>query len=442
MRDDQIKELISAYLDDELSVEERALVERHLADSVECQQFLDRIRQQRTALQSLPRRKLKGDFSQRVLQAIEQARPEQARPTVSTEPVVAAPSQPARWKSWQRSLITIGTVAALAMIALYVTNGRTNPGPKPGEVTGDDKKPPVKLPDEVKTPEESVLPKLEPLSQDTLLAVGEFQRLVQYVTVFDVTLTPRAQKNRTFEAWLEKAGIPKSKGIVLDQKLEQEILSARFVQDKVAPAKGKEAANKEGDDVEMLFVRGTIRAIEAVGKPFFLDGEREKKNPEIIMQLELVFAPRDLYIFLELNKASGLDVATIKAQPSVLKKAEAFPLQFGTPIRSVGLARFESDVQLAAAADVGSPFRLVGYTPDNRRSARSNEVLIAQAANSAQDNNAPENNAPGAAKPDAASAAQVNPAEPNANTANSLDEPSQAIFIIRRLKEEPKPAAN
>jgi anti-sigma factor RsiW len=47
MRDDQIKELISAYLDDELSVEERALVERHLADSVECQQFLDRIRQQR-----------------------------------------------------------------------------------------------------------------------------------------------------------------------------------------------------------------------------------------------------------------------------------------------------------------------------------------------------------------------------------------------------------
>ena len=63
--------LISAYLDDELTVDERAHVERLLANSPDARQLLEELRALRGGLQELPQHRLEIDFAQRVLQKAE-----------------------------------------------------------------------------------------------------------------------------------------------------------------------------------------------------------------------------------------------------------------------------------------------------------------------------------------------------------------------------------
>ncbi len=65
------EELISAYVDGELSPEERAQVEKWLADSPELRQLHDELRAVRSSLQSLPRHKLDHDLGEAVLRRAE-----------------------------------------------------------------------------------------------------------------------------------------------------------------------------------------------------------------------------------------------------------------------------------------------------------------------------------------------------------------------------------
>lgn len=67
MKDESQNELLSAYLDGELTAEERARVEQLLAASVEARQLLDELRALSATLKSLPRKKLGVDLSEDVL---------------------------------------------------------------------------------------------------------------------------------------------------------------------------------------------------------------------------------------------------------------------------------------------------------------------------------------------------------------------------------------
>lgn len=84
------EELISAYLDDELSPEQRRDVERLLAERPEAQRLLDELRGLRESLQSLPTYKLQDDFGAAVLRRAER---EMLRPaaTMNAETVAAVP---------------------------------------------------------------------------------------------------------------------------------------------------------------------------------------------------------------------------------------------------------------------------------------------------------------------------------------------------------------
>lgn len=64
-------ERISAYLDDELAADERAAVERELADNADLRQAVDELRALRTGLQSLPRYRLETNIAERVLELAE-----------------------------------------------------------------------------------------------------------------------------------------------------------------------------------------------------------------------------------------------------------------------------------------------------------------------------------------------------------------------------------
>lgn len=64
---------ISAYLDDEMSAEERSRFEDELARSAELRQVVDELRGLRESLQQLPRHRLGGDFAAQVLRRAERA---------------------------------------------------------------------------------------------------------------------------------------------------------------------------------------------------------------------------------------------------------------------------------------------------------------------------------------------------------------------------------
>lgn len=65
-----LEELISAYLDGELTSDEQALVERALVESERCRQVHDEFVALRGSLQSLPREQLDANFTGRVLERI------------------------------------------------------------------------------------------------------------------------------------------------------------------------------------------------------------------------------------------------------------------------------------------------------------------------------------------------------------------------------------
>src|SRR5688572_18300507 len=66
-------ELLSAYLDGELTADEQALVERALADDAQLRQLHDDLRALRQSLQSMPRLKLGDDFTARVVRQAQKA---------------------------------------------------------------------------------------------------------------------------------------------------------------------------------------------------------------------------------------------------------------------------------------------------------------------------------------------------------------------------------
>jgi anti-sigma factor RsiW len=79
------EELLSAYLDGELSAEQRREVEEVLADSAEQRQVLDELRDLHTQLQQLPRCQLGDEFVERVLQEAQRRSLATAAPTAEPE---------------------------------------------------------------------------------------------------------------------------------------------------------------------------------------------------------------------------------------------------------------------------------------------------------------------------------------------------------------------
>ena len=71
MNDVPKNELLSAYLDDELTAVEQAEVERLLAADPAARQTLDELRALSATLQALPRQKLGEDLSPQVLRVVE-----------------------------------------------------------------------------------------------------------------------------------------------------------------------------------------------------------------------------------------------------------------------------------------------------------------------------------------------------------------------------------
>ena len=80
MNENWSEELISAYLDGELSPSERAAVERRVKRHPEDARLLKELRQLHQDLENVPRYKLDAEFSQRVINAAGQIAPASRSP--------------------------------------------------------------------------------------------------------------------------------------------------------------------------------------------------------------------------------------------------------------------------------------------------------------------------------------------------------------------------
>lgn len=122
------EELIGAYLDGELSPEERARAEQLLAESEESRQMLEELRALRARVQALPRHSLPADFSQRVLQRAEREMILGSTVPAGPREAVARREPPARdtlpfGGRWVRPLVYAGFAAAAALlIAVFLPN--------------------------------------------------------------------------------------------------------------------------------------------------------------------------------------------------------------------------------------------------------------------------------------------------------------------------------
>ncbi len=121
------EELISAYLDGELSGEERAQVEGWLAESAELRHLHDDLLALRATMQSLPRHKLDHDLAGGVVRRAEQSleRDNEQRLAAGT---VGPLSTIASWweqgADWRRVLWPTVAVAAALAILIYDASQR------------------------------------------------------------------------------------------------------------------------------------------------------------------------------------------------------------------------------------------------------------------------------------------------------------------------------
>jgi negative regulator of sigma E activity len=129
-------ELISAYLDGELSGDERARAEQLLAAQPESRQLLEELTALRASLQALPRHSLEEGFADAVLRRAER---EMLQPTTVT---AAAPARALydelrppviSWKRWQRPLAwsALAIAAALLIMAFSPDEPKVAVAPAP-----------------------------------------------------------------------------------------------------------------------------------------------------------------------------------------------------------------------------------------------------------------------------------------------------------------------
>ncbi len=226
-------ELLSAYVDGEVSEEERRQVEHALAGSPTCRSQVEELRGLDAQLRSLPDYHLDGDFADRVLRRIGQTAAEAERATLSPAAQVTPARRPratARHFQWRGFVWTAVTVAAAVVLMVYFYPGQVDPvrPPKPFQ---------------------------SPL---TLVHHKLWSRLV---LVYDVTVTQPGVERGDFFQLLRRHGIQVLDTVPVSEREQRSLLRCRFLDDAqlVSP---ETAANL--DEIRLYLVYCSARQADAM----------------------------------------------------------------------------------------------------------------------------------------------------------------------------------
>ncbi len=114
-------ELISAFLDGEVTAEEKAFVEQQLVDSAEHRRTFEELRALRGSLQSLPSHNLDDGFSERILRRAERVMLSGQTPTSKSESTDKASAKAIQHDrgNWRVAVVVVSSVAAALFISLF-----------------------------------------------------------------------------------------------------------------------------------------------------------------------------------------------------------------------------------------------------------------------------------------------------------------------------------
>jgi hypothetical protein len=296
------EDLISAYLDGEVTSEERVLVESAMSKSAELRQLYQDLRSLQVDLRSLPRHQLGTDFAQRITDRIGR---DAVRPAARIEPS----RQRANWRRWQPAMAMAISITAVLLVALLVNlrSGSKGRPEGPGQqVASTSSGKGAGLPSGAEPVEKgplSVGPSIETgrAPSDSIRLV-DTESMPKLVLVLDLTITPEGQKIGVFEDALKKAGIRVNPDIVVDEKLEKQLLANRFIGDVEktdrAARKGRSASSP--DEVEMHYIVGPGLQVDAALK----DLQNRPAKYVARKKYDLVMQPADMEMFKLLHSAA------------------------------------------------------------------------------------------------------------------------------------------
>lgn len=269
-------ELLSAYLDDEVTDGERAQVEQALADSPDTRTRLESLKQVQARIQSIPSLALPADFHERVVREAEQRAAQVAR---------AAPA-----KRLKRVAAIGATVAAALVIALVIAMNQPKSAIVENQGSPDDPGGTVDP-----APRDVVE---QPLPGDEVMVAAPARPQPQMIMVLDLAITKQAQKADVFGKTLNAAGIafdPTKEGVVLDEKLRKSLLATRFAAGVDQPAEGK--VNEKFDIIDMVYIQGTGGQIDQIHD--ILD-----KHKDVRAKLDFAYKPESMRVFNSIGEKS------------------------------------------------------------------------------------------------------------------------------------------
>jgi hypothetical protein len=251
-------ELLSAYLDNEVSDEERAKVERALVDSSATRVSLESLKQVQSRLQAIPRLTLSNDFHERVVREAERRSQDQRVTPVSV--------RSAQMAKWIRISAVAATVAAVLVVALVIVFDGSDP-----EVV------------EIPVPDGPVLAQDDtPLPGDDAIAVRPPQEMI---LVVDLAITKQGQIDDAFTKILRQAGITYDErldGVQLGEELQHDLLSTRLVAGVNQPVQNP--VIEHFDVVDMIYVSANGAQVSEIHKNLVM-------HPEIRAILDAAMRP-------------------------------------------------------------------------------------------------------------------------------------------------------
>lgn len=122
MTDHEREELLSAYLDDELSSDVRARIESWLAEDPAARQTFEELQALRTSIQALPSVAAPADFADRILTRVGQLDPSEEEP--ATIPFAARYEEPRQWfgpggRAWRPLAWAAMALAASILVMMF-----------------------------------------------------------------------------------------------------------------------------------------------------------------------------------------------------------------------------------------------------------------------------------------------------------------------------------
>jgi anti-sigma factor RsiW len=257
-------ELISAWVDGELSDSEQVAVQQRLAEDELLRRLFERLSTLQRRLALMPSYRLDDGFAARVIRQIESTSPGPSG--TSTEysrdhGAIAVASRRVRRPravAWRAAFWTIAAIATAILLMVFVPRGVEPTGQPVAEnsrmtIPLDAVDPPVDTPPAVP----------EAVSPDPEMSPFRFVsslRNVQLVLVYEVLVTEEGVSNAAFSHLLRRHGIGFAETAVIKRREQEELLQQRFLHDvQIADQRAAEM-----DRVDLFLVRTTGQTADAI----------------------------------------------------------------------------------------------------------------------------------------------------------------------------------